>query len=188
MNRKIFATILVALWLTTGVSFADRQLDRSEILSILKTLTAEPHKTWIPAGTILATHEEYKAAPIKEPNGISPKTGSSGEYRMPTNVIVRFDGEKFYWQIDIASHADLVKPNMANDFVIGQFDPNANSRRVFAWDGQKYSTYFRPGNTAIIKDAARMGIAPVVNGPLTAGFIPWGYGNYSYEKLSAATS
>lgn len=190
MNTKIFVTVLVTLWLASGVCLADRQLDRPEILTILKTVTAEPHKTWIPAGTMVATHEEYKAAAAKEPNTVTAKGSLSEEKRVTTNVTVRFGGEKFYWQIDVVPRTDSVKPdqNMANSGVTSQVDPNANCSRTFAWDGQKYSTYFRPVNNAIIKDATKNKIPPVVNGPLTAGFIPWGYGYYTYEKLSAATS
>ena len=40
---------------------------------------------------------------------------------------------------------------------------------------------FKPVNHAIITDTAGS-----VNGPLTAGVIPWGYGNYTLEKLSKA--
>ena len=68
----------------------------------------------------------------------------------------------------------------------GQFDLNWNGRRIFVWDGENYTTYFLPGNHAIVDST---GETPhVVNGPLTAGFIPWGYGKYTYEGLCAAQS
>ncbi len=47
--------------------------------------------------------------------------------------------------------------------------------------------YFRPGNHAIVfEDTSNMPVS--VNGPLTAGLVPWGHGAYTYEKLSAAQS
>ncbi|MFA5252841.1 MAG: hypothetical protein WC454_09705, partial [Phycisphaerae bacterium] len=64
------------------------------------------------------------------------------------------------------------------------FNLDWNTRRIFAWDGKKYTTYFLPGNNAIVDTTGRT--TPAVNGPLTAGLIPWGYGFYSYDKLAAA--
>ena len=49
---------------------ADRTLERSEILQILEQLTSQPRKTWIPAGTIQASHEEYKAPKTTDQNAI----------------------------------------------------------------------------------------------------------------------
>jgi hypothetical protein len=64
-----------------------------------------------------------------------------------------------------------------------QFNLDWNGRRIFAWDGEKYTTYFLPGNHAIVDATGRT--PHVVNGPLTAGLIPWGYGFYSYDNLTA---
>jgi hypothetical protein len=187
MKRNMFILSLVILWFANSLCLADRQLDRPAILYILKTLTAQPHKTWIPAGTIVATHDEYRAPAVNDMTG---EINLSNEYRMTTNVTLRFDGERFYWQIELISRTDIARPdsNYANNAPAEEFDLNANTNRVFAWDGQKYTTYYRPGNTAIVKDADKLNVPCVVNGPLTAGFIPWGYGNYTYEKLSAAAA
>ncbi len=54
------AIVLSCLCLTTVVS-AERTLPRSEILDILSKVTETPRDTWIPAGTIEATHQEYGA-------------------------------------------------------------------------------------------------------------------------------
>jgi hypothetical protein len=67
-----------------------------------------------------------------------------------------------------------------------QFDLDWNARRIFVWDGEKYTTYFLPGNHAIVDTTGRT--PHVVNGPLTAGVIPWGYGYYTYDNLSSADS
>jgi hypothetical protein len=186
MNIKIFVTILAILQLTSTVSLADRLLDRPETLNILRTLTDTPHKKWISAGTIVATHEEYRAS-VKDSNLATPKI-ISNEYRMITDVTVRFNGEQFYWQIDLLSRSESpADANLPGSPSTRQFDLNANANRIFAWDGQKYTTYFRPINNATVKEAAKLKVQPAVNGPLTAGFIPWGYGHYTYQELTKAS-
>ncbi|MHC4743140.1 MAG: cysteine peptidase family C39 domain-containing protein [Planctomycetota bacterium] len=107
----------------------------------------------------------------------------SNEYRMVSNVNLTFDSKRFYWEIVIDSRTDSVKPeaDLAGNFYTEQFDLKWNQNRVFAWDGEKYITYFRPGNSAIIT-----AVPGAVNGPLTAGVIPWGHGRYSYERLLKA--
>jgi hypothetical protein len=109
----------------------------------------------------------------------------SNEYTMNSNVIVKFDGNRFYWEINVDSRVDSVKPaaDLAGNSLTKEFDLGWNQKRVFAWDGEKYIRYFRPGNQATVT-----GIASGVNGPLTAGVIPWGYGRYSYKSLSNAQS
>ena len=109
----------------------------------------------------------------------------SNEYTMSSNVIVKFDGNRFHWEINIDSRTDTIKPtaDLAGNFLTREFDLNCNQKRVFAWNGRKYTTYFRPVNHAIITDAPGR-----VNGPLTAGIIPWGYGRYSYANLSRVNS
>jgi len=112
----------------------------------------------------------------------------SNEYTMNSTVTIRFDGDRFYWEIDVDSRTDSVKPgkDLAGNFMANEFNPDWNTKRIFAWDGEEYTTYFLPGNHAIVDST---GTTPhVVNGPLTAGFIPWGYGYYSYDNLAAADS
>lgn len=222
MKTKYF-TLAGLFWLSIScAAFADRPLDRAEILQILQQLTSQPKKTWISAGTIKATHEEYKAPKATDLNEINNQIKEeiaeyqknsnkreltedlqkmkldaipfnvrhklSNEYTMNSSVIVKFDGEKFYWGINVDSRVDSVKPekNLADNFMTKQFDLNWNARRIFAWDGEKYTTYFLPGNQAIIDSTGNK--PHVVNGPLTAGLIPWGYGYYSYSSLSAIES
>jgi len=180
--KKHVALILGILVFSHGICMAQRPLGRSEILAIFKTLTAGPQNTWIPFGSIKASHEEYRAAG----NGHAVVN----EYRMISNTIVRYDGEKFYWEIDVSQRTDSnsANPNRPNNSHNRQFDLKSNANRIFAWDGQQYTTYFRPINTATIKDAAKLTTQPVVNGPLTAAIIPWGYGYYSYDKLANTLS
>jgi hypothetical protein len=110
----------------------------------------------------------------------------ANEHTMNSSVIVRVDGEKFYWEINVDSRTDSVKPGkeLAGNFMTNQFNLAWNGKRVFAWDGEKYSRYCWPVNDARIDST---GYVPVeVGGPLTAGCIPWGHEYYSYDSLSAA--
>ncbi|HUW18911.1 MAG TPA: cysteine peptidase family C39 domain-containing protein [Sedimentisphaerales bacterium] len=109
----------------------------------------------------------------------------SNEYTMVSDTIVRFDGTRFYWEINVVSRRDSVSPpaEVAGNSLTEQFDLDWNRKRVFAWDGEKYVNYFRPGNHATITKAPSG-----VNGPLTAGIIPWGYGRYTLDSLLGAES
>jgi hypothetical protein len=110
------------------------------------------------------------------------------EYTMNSTVLIRFDGDRFYWEINVHSRTDSVKPDveLQGNFLTRQFNLEWNARRIFAWDGEEYTTYSLPGNLASVDST---GSTPhVVNGPLTAGFVPWGHGFYSYDSLVAADS
>ena len=169
MKIKNYVLAGVLLFLVQGFAFADRQLDRTEILQIFKTLTDQPRNTWIPTGTIKATHHEYK---------------SSNGYMINSTVIVKYDGDRFYWEINVDSHT---KQNHHSTPSQDKFDLNWNKKRVFTWDGERYTMYFRPGNHAIVHENPT-DIPVAVNGPLTAGIVPWGYGIYTLESLLAAES
>jgi len=110
----------------------------------------------------------------------------ANEYTMNTSVIVRYDGDRFYWEINFDSRSDLVKPEkeLEGNFMTRQFNPAWNSKRVFAWDGEKYSRYCRPVNDARVDATGYVAVEP--GGPLTAGCIPWGHEYYSYDSLTGA--
>ncbi|MBN1806568.1 MAG: hypothetical protein JW837_15070 [Sedimentisphaerales bacterium] len=110
----------------------------------------------------------------------------SNTYTMNSTVILRYDGDRFYWEIDVSSRTDSVRPDasLEGNYMTEEFNLNYNKRRIFAWDGQKYTHYFLPGNHAVVDTTGTLPQA--VNGPLTAGYIPWGHGDYTYAKLSAA--
>ena len=209
--------VLFILLLLSTAAFADRALDRADVLEIFQTLTSHPRKTWIPSGEIHATHLEYRVAKTTDENVIINKIDQeksaylakanklelteklqqmrleaipfnvryelSNEYTMNSDVVIRYDGTNFYWEINTRSREDSIKPppELSGNDCIEKFDMAWNERRVFAWNGAKYVNYFRPGNHAVITDTPSG-----VNGPLTAGVIPWGYGRYSYKKLSVA--
>ena len=215
--RTTMITLLISAFLT-GTVWADRSLENGEISQIFQTLTGQPRKTWISSGTISATHEEYRAPKTTDADEIDDRINEkiqkyqtktdktevaarmqrtkldaipfkvryelSNKYTMNSSVVVKYDGDRFYWEINTNSRTDSVKPNA--DLPGEQFDPARNARRIFVWDGQEYTIYSRSGHRAIV-DAT--GTLPhVVNGPLTAGVIPWGYGRYTYKNLSASES
>ena len=107
----------------------------------------------------------------------------SNEYTMRSTVVVRVAGDKFYWQTNVDSQTDSVKKpvELKDNYLTDEFDLNCNEERIFAWDGQKYTTYFKPVNHAIVTDTPSG-----VNGPLTAGVIRWGHGSYTTDNLSKA--
>jgi hypothetical protein len=213
---------MVIVLLGSQIAVADRPLERAELLQIFEQLTAQPRKTWIAAGSIEASHQEYVASAVTDANEINRRITAeirryqnesnkqeltedmqkmkldaipfnirhelSNEYTMQSTEIVKFDGTRFYWEINVDSRSDSVKPggDLAGNFMIQEFDLGINKRRIFAWDGEKYTTYFLPGNNAIV-DAGDSTPHPV-NGPLTAGVVPWGYGRYTYTNLCAVES
>lgn len=219
--RNVFLAVVLLLTISAG-AFADRQLDRTEVLQVFQQLTSQPKKTWIPAGTINATHEEYRAAKTLDPdeirNQINQKISEyqnnpnkilltenlqkmqldaipfnvryklSNEYTMVTAVTVKYDGNKFYWDIDVSSRTDSVKPgkNLEGNYMTEDFHLEWNGRRIFAWDGEKHTTYSLSVNNATVDATGE--VSRGVTGPLTAGFVPWGYGRYSYDNLSSADS
>jgi len=222
MKTKHVVLASLCLFLISGIAFGDRQLERAEILQILEKLTSQPTKTWISAGTIQATHEEYRAPKITNASTISTEITNeiqeyqnspdkvelaedlqkmkldaipfnvryrlSNELTMNSTVVVKFDGNRFYWEINVDSRNDSVKPGAAlqDNFMTNDFNLEWNARRIFSWDGQKYTMYSLPANKVIVDTTNSY--PHVVNGPLTAGIVPWGYGLYTYKNLSAATS
>lgn len=112
----------------------------------------------------------------------------ANEYSMDSTVAVRYDGQRFYWDIKITSRVDSDSPKgLIKNSMTDEFHRDWNEHRIFAWDGQTYttSTSGPEGTVATVDAAGRLG-TPTVTGPLTAGLIPWGFGKFSYESLSAA--
>ncbi len=222
MNARCVLLLTPFLFSLSAAAFADRDLSRDEILQIFQQLTAQPRKTWLPAGTIEATHDEYAASKTTDPNQINDRIAQklqeyirnpdkieltrdlrkmkldampfnvryelSNECAMRSNVVVKFDGDRFYWEINVESRTDSIKPgkDLKANFMTDEFNLTWNATRIFAWDGEKYTTYAPGANHATV-DAAD-NLPRGVNGPLTAGIVPWGYGLYTYDNLAAAES
>jgi hypothetical protein len=73
MCRKPVALIGTLVQIFSCVAFADRPLNRSEILHIFQSLTSQPKKAWIPAGIVEATHEQYRAPKLTDPDEINAR-------------------------------------------------------------------------------------------------------------------
>jgi len=222
MKALIVVTAAVTILAAAGPLRAERALDRQEVLQIFQDLTAQPRRTWIPAGVISASRHKYEAPKVLDEAEVAARIRDAvGRYQadpdkpqltedhrkmyldaipfnvryelanassMDTTVLVRYDGESFYWRIDVDSRTDSVQPgpDLAGNFMLRNFDLRWNRSRIAAWNGQEYTTYSLPGNQAIIDATA--GAPHPVNGPLTAGVTPWGYGRYTYDELAAAQS
>ena len=219
MNTRTLLPTILWLFLTVAAS-GQRTLSPDEIRQVFQKVTSEPRKTWLPAGAIEATHQEYVAPKTTNSAEISQEIDKqlqeyqsssrkrelteegqkmkldaipfnvryrlANEVTMTSHVTVKYDGDRFYWAIDVDSRQDSVKPEaaLAGNFMTDQFDLSFNRSRVFVWDGDKYTTYTASGNQAMVDAAGRL--PRTVNGPLTAGVIPWGYGPFTYTNLTAA--
>ena len=169
-GRKTMILRLVSLsLLATGLfslAYGDQELNQQEIETTLEAITSKPRQGWIDSGTIAALH--YK---------LDTETGNM----LLTAEEVKIDKGKFRWEINVESHET---PNAGKKLSI---DIELNSSRIFVWDGETYSLYFKSGKQAILSDGA--GNTPfTVNGPLTAGIVPWGHGIYTLENLKASVT
>ncbi len=112
----------------------------------------------------------------------------SNECTMNSNETVKYDGSRFYWEIDVSSRTDSIRPGseLEGNFMTNEFDMADNGSRAFVWDGSTYTLYSASNNCAFVDAAGELPRA--VNGPLTAGIIPWGYGQYTYSNLASLES
>lgn len=112
----------------------------------------------------------------------------SNEYAMTCREVVKYDGERFYWDLTLVSRSDSIPldPALQGNWMVNHFKEHEvwNRHRIFAWDGQKYTTYFVDGGQATVDAASKL--PRPVNGPLTAGLIPWGHAKFSAASLAGA--
>jgi len=174
MKIRNLGLMVILLSGVQGFAFGGEPLNSNDIQLLFQALTDQSRKSWIPSGSIEATHLEYK---------------QSKGYITESTVIVKYDGDRFYWEINVESSTEQPEPQGSGDGISScdTPDPNWNKKRVFAWDGERYTMYFRPNNHAIVTENPH-DMPVVVNGPLTAGVVPWGYGIYTLENLLAAES
>jgi hypothetical protein len=218
-STKTLLVTISSLFVAAAAS-GQRTLTSDEIRQIFEKVTSEPRKTWVPTGTIEATHQEYVAARTTNSMEINQEIDSAvqdyknnpakrelteegqkmkldaipfnvryelgNESTMTSHVTVKYDGNRFYWAINVDSRQDSVQPEaaLAGNFMTDQFDMDFNGSRVFVWNGDTYTTYSASGRRAMVDAAGKLPRS--VNGPLTAGVIPWGYGPFTYTNLTAA--
>lgn len=96
----------------------------------------------------------------------------SNKSTMDSSVQVRYDGSRFYWEIEVESRTDTVQvpSELRGNEMTEQFRLEWNQRRVFVWDGHNYTTVTGPVDHAMVEPGVG---SPGVNGPLTAGVVPW---------------
>lgn len=108
------------------------------------------------------------------------------EFTMTTDEEVRYDGSRYYWDIEVTRRNDSIMPPNNSTFMYEFFDLEANGRRTYVWDGEKHTEYSRP-----IKMAATFVTgsrnSSLLGSPLSAGIIPWGYGVYTFDELKKTT-
>jgi hypothetical protein len=112
----------------------------------------------------------------------------SNEYTMNSSVLMRYDGDRYYGEINIESRRDsvTVPSELRGNFMTEQFRLEWNQQRIFAWDGQKYTRYTGSVSRATVDAGGSSTLSDVVGGALTAGIVPWGSGPLTYQNLSKA--
>jgi hypothetical protein len=155
--------------------------DQAEIDAAIQRAT-QAHET----GTRKAIRSAKLAKLQLEALPFNVRYKMANEYTMQSDVVIRYDGERFYWSIDVVSRTDSVTPpsDLAGNYMAQYFNMGWHGRRIFSWNGREYTIYSASVKNAIVDASHR--IPRAVNGPLTAGLIRWGRGHLSYENLSAA--
>lgn len=220
MKRTQIMLVIALLLGMAPVVVGQTTLDSAATSEILEKLISQRPSTWLPAGTIVAKHHEYRAPEVTDSAEVdtaiqeeiqayqnttskveqseemqklyldaipfNTRYELANEYTMDSKVIVKYDGEKFYWSISVTSRADSVKPtaDLSGNYMLDHFDLNAAKERVFVWDGQAYTIHSITSNLAVVDAANRL--PRPVNGPLTAGIIPWGQGALSSTNLASS--
>jgi hypothetical protein len=150
----------------SGILRADRTLSSAETTALLKALTDNPRLTWLPAGTIQASHLEYHDVE---------------KVLIESSETIASNGTQFRWEI-LLNNAD---PNTTQSIrttysLSGDIDVQANQHRIFGWDGSKAIRYYKSAGQAMIEN----GTSEFIGGPFSAGIIPWGHGFYTLTNLS----
>jgi hypothetical protein len=167
--KRLTLCVISMLFIRNAV-VADRVLSSDEINTILSILTQNSVQTWLPAGTIQARHLEYYEA-------------EKSVYE--SNETMRFNGSRFCWEISLVSVGSEDKESSGKRVI----DANlleTNREKVFCWNGDTYTRYYKSSNHAVIESQGAQ--APFgTYGPFSAGIIPWGYGIFTLQNLSQYT-
>lgn len=157
----VYALFILIL---SGSTLADRLLDRNETEMIIRQLTDTPRKAWIPQGMIQARHMEYYEY--------------DNSMREATETIYCSDSQ-FRFEITLEDGAPT--ESLSDQSLSRQFEQDfkLNRSRTFVWDGKKYTQYYQSADYAIV--ALNSAKTPEeLCGPITAGIIPWGHGDFTF--------
>ncbi|MBN1125356.1 MAG: hypothetical protein JXA82_10135 [Sedimentisphaerales bacterium] len=170
MDSRIIFIILFVFTFST-FSFADRQLNTTESLELIRHLADNNRGGWLIQGALTAQHLVYHAS-----DGIV----------IQSSEVVRCDGDHFLREVQITEHNAPRKGSLqaSQGIVVDAENMKLNQHRIFSWDGKKYSCYYPDAKYADICETV-LTPADIDKGVLVAGYVPWGQGLYSMERLSA---
>ncbi len=167
MNRW-FVYSLFAVLLVTGAR-ADLFMDPNGIDALLRQLTETPRRQWLPQGMIQARHLEY--------HGFENKVKESTE-------TVYYDGLKTRLDIMLEDSQSTETTFTGSSRRQADQDFKLNQNRTFLWNGQQAVQYYKSADYAIVTTGADAAVeAPC--GPMTAGIIPWGHGDFTFLVLKS---
>ena len=127
MKVRIMVFLAIML-IVIGPAVADEAFNATEATAIIKDLLSQAQTTWIPAGTILARHEEYRAAQTTDEAEISKEIERQlDEYRDNLNPKVSPEAQKFR----IEAIPFNTRYWMSNEYTM-------NSTVLMRYDGSRY--------------------------------------------------
>jgi len=166
MNRILIYLFVVLT--ATGSLLADQLMEPSQTEQLVKQLTENPRQFWISQGMIQARHLEY----YNFENTLKESTET-----------MYYDGSRFRLDVylkDGLSTDDLSEKDRVQQF---QQDLKLNRNRIFIWDDEKYIQYYQSAGYAVIVTDPQTMPAENCGGPMTAGIIPWGYGDFTFSII-----
>ncbi|MBN2589455.1 MAG: hypothetical protein JXA96_06310 [Sedimentisphaerales bacterium] len=112
----------------------------------------------------------------------------SNEYTMKTTKVLKFDGKRFYCDINVDSRVDSVKlpDELKSNYKTDEFNMDWNSRSIICYDGEKNTIYNPSVNHAIIDSDDNFPSGSI--SILKMGIIHWGYSSFTYDILTELPS
>lgn len=164
--KRITVYSLLVLSVVSSV-WADRLMDPNETETVLRHLTDTPRKSWIPQGMIQARHLEY----YEYDNSMKDAAET-----------IYCDDSRFRFEVRLKD--GLPTDDTADQSMIQQLrqDIALNRNRIFVWDGHKYIQYYQSADYAVVS-INPMQTPDDLCGPVTAGIIPWGHGDFTFLVL-----
>ena len=162
MSRIAIYSLLV-LSLVSSLS-AGQLMSPNETEILVRHLTDHPRQTWVRQGMIRARHMEYYEY--------------DNSMREATETVYREDSR---FRLEIHLEDGLSTDGSPDQNLKRQFqeDFKLNRDRVFVWDTQKYIQYYKSADYAVVVTDSQS-IPTESCGPVTAGIIPWGHGDYTF--------
>jgi hypothetical protein len=152
-------------------AFGDRKFDPAETDHLLRLLTQQPRRSWLPYGTIHARHLQYQE--------FENKITDSSE-------VIHFDGDRYNWVVTLNPSESLDMNRSSTIGPDGVQTPTEdflmNRTNQYIWNGQKQVRYYIASGYAIVALGQETASSSLF-GPPTAGIVPWGHGDCSLAVL-----